>query len=269
MNSLLQIRKVAKPWGVETPPAPFEALPDARVGEVWFEPPPALDTLLAKYIFTSEKLSVQVHPSDQQTQQLGLGRQGKEECWLVLATEPGACLGIGFERTLTAEEMRTGALDGSIMSLMTWHKVAPGDFFYIPANTVHAIGEGITLLEVQQNSDITYRIFDYGRPRELHLEEGLAVAIGEPYDRQHWHRNIGLDESVLLVEGPYFVLAQTCGPVQADVAQRFSGPFMVLPRDGAVDVAGETIMPGQCASANTLDNVRIPIGNSVLLAAAC
>lgn len=269
MSRLLEIRQVAKPWGVDTPPAPFAALPDGRVGEVWFEPPQAMDALLAKYIFTSEKLSVQVHPSDRQTEQIGLGRQGKEECWLVLAAEPGACLGIGFDRSVTAVEMRAAALDGSIMSLMTWHEVVPGDFFYIPANTVHAIGEGITLLEVQQNSDITYRIFDYGRPRELHLDDGLAVAIGEPYDRQRWHRNIRSDESALLVDGPYFALVQAFGAVSDELARSLSGKLLVLPRSGYVEVAGERICPGQCALAHAVEDVSMLEGSSVLLAAAC
>lgn len=269
MSNLLQTRKVAKPWGVEKPPAPFEALPEGRVGEVWFEPPAALDALLAKYIFTSEKLSVQVHPSDRQTEQLGIGRQGKEECWLVLAAEPDAKLGIGFDRSVTTDELRAAALDGSIMTMMTWHAVSEGDFFYIPANTVHAIGEGISLLEVQQNSDITYRIFDYGRPRELHLDEGLAVAIGETYDRQKWHRKVGDDESLLLVGGPYFVLAQTVGPVQAEIASKLSGGVLVLPRSGHAEVKGKAVYPGQCAHASSVADVVVAKGSSALLASAC
>jgi mannose-6-phosphate isomerase len=95
------------------------------------------------------------------------GERGKEECWLVIAAEPDAKLGIGFDQALSAEAMRKAALDGSIENLLTWHPARPGDFFYIPAGTVHAIGAGIGLIEVQQNSDITYRLYDYGRPREL------------------------------------------------------------------------------------------------------
>ena len=108
--------------------------------------------LLIKYLFTSDKLSVQCHPSNEQTEAKGLGKQGKEECWLVIDAEPGAVLGIGFERHVDPDEMRAAALDGSIEQLLTWHEVKVGDFFYIPANTVHAIGGGCSIIEIQQNS---------------------------------------------------------------------------------------------------------------------
>ena len=186
MSVSLPVRQVAKPWGRDVLPAPFAAAPErsnggGRIGEIWFEPPPELPQLLVKYIFTSEKLSVQVHPSDAQTLAAGLGRKGKEECWLIVDAEPGAVLGIGFREALGGEAMRDAALDGGIERLLEWYPVRPGDFFYIPAGTVHAIGAGISLIEVQQNSDITYRLYDYGRPRELHLDEGVAVARGAPY----------------------------------------------------------------------------------------
>ncbi|WP_394659058.1 class I mannose-6-phosphate isomerase, partial [uncultured Novosphingobium sp.] len=176
MSGALPTKQVEKPWGKDTLPAPFVAPSGKRIGEIWFEPPPELSQLLVKYIFTSEALSVQVHPSDAQTIDKGMGRQGKEECWVILDAEPGAKLGIGFKQPIDADAMRAAALDGSIEDLMEWHVVSPGDFFYIPANTVHAIGAGISLIEVQQNSDITYRLYDYGRPRELHLEESVAIA---------------------------------------------------------------------------------------------
>ena len=177
MSAALPIRTVEKVWGRETLPPPFKAPAGKRIGEIWFEPPAQLDELLVKYLFTSEKLSVQVHPDDAQAQALGDGERGKEECWLVIDAEPGATLGIGFDRELSADEMRAAARDGSIEGLMTWHEVEAGDFFYIPAGTVHAIGPGVSLIEVQQNCDITYRLYDYGRPRELHLESHTAPRI--------------------------------------------------------------------------------------------
>ncbi len=167
MSGALPVRQVAKPWGRELLPSPFVAPAGERIGEVWFEPPPELSALLVKYIFTSEKLSVQVHPSDAQRP-----GHGKEECWLIVHAEPDASLGIGFRERLSPDRLRAAALDGSIESLMEWHRVKAGDFFYIPANTVHAIGPGVSLIEVQQNSDVTYRLYDYGRPRELHLDDG-------------------------------------------------------------------------------------------------
>lgn len=255
MTALLPTREVAKPWGRERLPAPFDLSKPEKIGEVWFEPPAALDQLLVKYIFTSENLSVQVHPSDAQTAAAGLGRQGKEECWLVIDAEPGARLGIGFDRPLDSEALRAAALDGSIEGLMTWHPVSRGDFFYIPANTVHAIGAGISLIEVQQNSDITYRLYDYGRPRELHLDEAVAVARAEPYSPGLRHR---LDErsDAQLVDGPYFRLDRVAGiPNVARRTHYGIGPLLVVPLEGEVQIAGETVAPGQCGIAGAIDAV--------------
>lgn len=180
--SKLPTRAVEKPWGKDVLPAPFAAPAGQRIGEIWFEPPADVRSLLVKYIFTSEKLSVQVHPTDAQAKAAGETDNGKEECWLVIATEPGATLGVGFHEYVDHDTMRAAALDGRIEDMLVWYPVQPGDFFYIPANTVHAIGAGVSLIEIQQNSDITYRLYDYGRPRELHLDAGIAVSRGEPLD---------------------------------------------------------------------------------------
>jgi mannose-6-phosphate isomerase len=258
VSALLPIREVAKPWGRERLPAPFDKVEAEKIGEVWFEPPAALPELLVKYIFTSEALSVQVHPSDAQTEAKGLGRQGKEECWLVIDAEPGAKLAIGFEHPLSAEELRAASLDGSIERLMTWHPVSAGDFFYIPANTVHAIGAGISLIEVQQNSDITYRLYDYGRPRELHLDEGVAVAQGEPYSAG-LHYRLAEHGDARLVDGPYFRLDRVAGV--PDVARQTHygiGPLLVIPLTGEVRIAGETVRPGQCGLAEGIAAVEFP-----------
>src|SRR6187402_814057 len=197
---LLETKTVEKPWGKDVLPAPFATPAGRRIGEIWFVPPADLPQLLVKYLFTSEKLSVQVHPSDAQTIAAGLGRQGKEECWLVIDAEPGATLGIGFKSAVDGEAMRAAALDGSIEDMLVWHPVKAGDFFYIPANTVHAIGGGCSIIEIQQNSDITYRLYDYGRPRELHLDEAIAVARGEPHGAE-FHRHVPTGD-VTLVQGP-------------------------------------------------------------------
>ena len=269
MSGVLPIRQVEKPWGKDLLPAPFVAPAGQRIGEIWFAPPSQLPDLLVKYIFTSEKLSVQVHPSDAQTLAKGLGRQGKEECWLILAAEPGATLGIGFDRPITAQAMREAALDGSIEALMTWHEVSPGDFFYIPANTVHAIGAGVSLIEVQQNSDITYRLYDYGRPRELHLEDGVAVSKGEPYAMGRWHKRVAEKGSQTLVNGPLFLLDQVQGAPSAAIAGRYPGNLLVIPRSGSVEVAGQTMAPGSCALADSIGTVRFADDVVCLLAAAC
>ena len=260
--AVLPQKLVEKVWGCDVLPAPFVAPGGKRIGEIWFEPPAALPELLVKYIFASEKLSVQVHPSDAQTLALGLGRQGKEECWLVVAAEPGACLGIGFDAPLSGEAMRAAALDGSIERLMTWHAVSPGDFFYIPANTVHAIGAGVSVIEIQQNSDITYRLCDYGRlengkPRQLHLDESIAVARGEVYDLARWFRRVPDEGALTLVDGPLFRLDRVAGDVTDEVAARYDGrPLLVVPLRGDVRVGGDGVAPGGCALAETLGAVR-------------
>jgi mannose-6-phosphate isomerase len=251
VSVLLATTLSPRPWGVDRLPAPFETPKGERIGEVWFTPPPALDALLIKYIFTSQKLSVQVHPSDAQASP---GQRGKEECWYVIAAEPGAKLGIGFRHELDSQAMRAAALDGSIEQLLDWHPAEAGDFFYIPAGTVHAIGPGVSLIEVQQNCDITYRLYDYGRPRELHLDAGMAVARGEPYPAA-LHRKVGKSGAVTLVEGPHFRLDRLDGPADAMVAARYAGPLLVLPLDGEAEVVGQPIGAGQCALAGRIGDV--------------
>jgi len=267
-NRPLVMRMVEKPWGCDVLPEPFSAPTGQRIGEVWFEPPPELPGLLVKYIFTSEKLSVQVHPSDAQTLAAGLGRAGKEECWLVIAAQPGATLGIGFADSHDPETLRAAAQDGSIEQLLTWHPVSPGDFFYIPAGTVHAIGAGVSLIEVQQNSDITYRLYDYGRPRELHLDQGLAVALGIPHPPA-LRRTLPTTGAVELVAGPLFRLARGDGPVSSTLRADFSaGPALVIPLHGAMRLAGQPIQPGACLLAESLDLLTPETGAQYLIAQA-
>nr|WP_221214516.1 class I mannose-6-phosphate isomerase [Novosphingobium hassiacum] len=240
---------VEKPWGVDTLPPPFVAPEGKRIGEVWFEPPPEMPDILVKYIFTSEKLSVQVHPSDEQAKELGESGRGKEECWLVIDAEPGATLGIGFKRPIDAEAMRAAALDGSIEDLMEWYPVKVGDFFYIPAGTVHAIGAGVSLIEIQQNSDITYRLYDYGRPRELHLDKGIAVARGQALD-QKWYRTVSFDQTAELVDGPFFILDLVRGIPEPEIRARHRGVCLIIPlaSGGATQAIG--LQPDVCEVAD-------------------
>ena len=263
MSAALPIRTVEKPWGRDSLPPPFEAPAGQRIGEIWFEPPPELEELLVKYLFTSEKLSVQVHPPQDQA---APGSRGKEECWLILEAEPGAELAIGFDHNLSAEQMRVAALDGSIERLLTWHPVEPGDFFYLPAGTVHAIGAGISLIEVQQNSDVTYRLFDYGRPRELHVDEAICVADGGLYP-QKWMRHVPGEGAVSLVDGPRFRLDLLDGPPPAEVASAYAGrPLFVIPVNAAATIAGEAIGPGACGLAHDIGSLAVPAGTRALIA---
>ncbi len=130
--------------------------------------------LLIKLLFPREKLSVQVHPNDAQARSLGMPR-GKTECWYVLAAEPGAAVAVSFKEQLTTNEIAASIKDGSIEAKLRMIPVQAGDMIFVDANTVHAIGPGMVVLETQQYSDTTYRLWDYGRPRELHVEAGMAV----------------------------------------------------------------------------------------------
>ena len=263
MSALLDTTLSPRPWGVDALPAPFVSPPGERIGEVWFTPPKALDALLVKHLFTSEKLSVQVHPSDAQAPK---GQRGKEECWLITGAEPGATLAIGFNAPISPAALRQAALDGSIEQLLTWYPVTAGDFFYIPAGTVHAIGPGLSLIEIQQNSDITYRLFDYGRPRELHLDAGIAVARGEPHDPA-LRRHVAATGDVTLVDGPHFRLDRLDGAAPAGTIARYRGAVLVLPLDQPLVVAGEVVSPGQCALA--ADLAAIEFSGRCLIAQPC
>jgi mannose-6-phosphate isomerase len=260
---LLETCSVEKPWGRDVLPPPFAAPAGKRIGEIWFVPPAELDRLLVKYIFTSEKLSVQVHPSDADAP-----GQGKEECWLVIDAERDARLGIGLTRAVGEDELRAAALDGSIEHLLEWHQVSPGDFFYIPAGTVHAIGGGVSLIEIQQNSDTTYRLYDYGRPRELHLEQGVAVARALPYDTA-LHRSLPFGASETLVAGPRFRVDLIDGePEEAVVAAYDGNPLLVIPLAGVVPVGADPVSAGQCALAHGLSEVEFGENTRCLLARA-
>ncbi len=262
MSRVLSTKSVEKPWGQDHLPAPFSAPKGQRIGEIWFEPPPELPELLVKYLFTSENLSVQVHPSDAQAP---AGNRGKEECWLVLTAEPGAKLAVGFRGEVSPEQMRAAALDGSIEDLLEWHEVHPGDFIYLTAGTVHAIGAGLSLIEVQQNSDITYRLYDYGRPRELHLDAGIAVAHGEPHD-PHLRRHVPEGGDVSLVNGPHFRLDRLDGgPDEATRARYGQGRLLVIPVDAPITLnSGEAVAPGGCALADNLGAVEFGAGRALI-----
>lgn len=137
--------------------------------------------LLIKLIDAKRDLSVQVHPDDAAARAQGRD-SGKAEAWIVLSAEPDAGILFGFQRKVTPDEVRAAIQNGSLPELLRRVPVKAGDVFFLPPGTVHALGAGITVCEIQQNADITYRLYDYGRldrdgkPRALHVEEALAVA---------------------------------------------------------------------------------------------
>lgn len=263
---------VEKPWGRYELPAPFNALPGTdgkQIGELWFEPEgneTRRQDLLVKYIFTSERLSVQVHPNDAQGQARGLSG-GKSECWYILAADDGATLGLGTKQPLSPDELRAAALDGSIEQLMDWKPVSAGDFFFVPAGTVHAIGAGISVIEVQQNVDVTYRLYDYGRPRELHLDDGVAVSIAQPYPAQ-FSRKVDASENAsrLLVECPQFSVVYS-NDLSATRTELSGRPLWVVPLCGSASSGGDTAGAGECLWIAPDEDVSAVPGTTALVGA--
>jgi mannose-6-phosphate isomerase len=193
---------------------------DEKVGEAWLTGPKCVVEdgplkgktleeawpefpLLVKILFPNDKLSVQVHPDDEQAQAIGQPR-GKTECWYVLEAEPGATVACGLVDGATVADVAAAIEAGALESLLKMVPVRVGDMVFVDAGTVHAIGPGVTLLEVQQTCDVTYRLYDYGRPRELHLEAGLQVVkpqtdagLVAPQDRGGFTR---------LIQAKYFIV---------------------------------------------------------------
>jgi mannose-6-phosphate isomerase len=160
--------------------------------------------LLIKVIFAREKLSVQVHPDDRLARKYGQPR-GKSECWVALAAEPGAQVAVGLKPGVTLDKVREGIVAGTLEESLNMLPVAAGDAIFVDAGTVHAIWPGSILLETQQNCDLTYRMYDYGRGRELHIEKSLEATrlvtrAGKVAAKVLADRTILLDEKYFRVE---------------------------------------------------------------------
>jgi mannose-6-phosphate isomerase len=220
MLTRLTPRLVPKVWGSEHL-EPLYPNASEKIGEVWFEGVPDLP-LLIKFLFTTEPLSVQVHP------------EGKTEMWHILAAEPGAKIAAGFHTPITEKRLRESALSGEIEQLLEWHEARAGDTFFIPAGTVHAIGAGLKLCEIQQWSDVTYRLFDYGRPRELHLDEGTRVSRLGPHAARQSARD------GVLVSCPFFTTERV--RVDGSVACKAS---MIVVLEGSPEIDGQRASAGE------------------------
>lgn len=260
-----------RPWGV-TDLSPWfpNPTPNMKVGEAWFTAAdnrtsagPSLGELarqhptellgpglgdqcplLLKMLFTSERLSVQVHPDDEYAATHHGGSLGKTEAWHVIAAEPQATIGLGLSAPLTREQADAAARSGEIERLMDWRPAAAGDTFLVPAGTVHALGPGLTLIEVQEQSDITYRLFDYGRGRQLHLEHGLTVADLGPYTLGNDTRPTADASRTILTHCRYFTME--CRTVRGQLSFAPLAPHLhlVVVIKGEGTIAGEPVVPG-------------------------
>jgi mannose-6-phosphate isomerase len=260
----LKARPVTKIWGRERLPAPFGrwAGDGEAVGEIWYEGAGDAE-LLVKYLFTSQRLSIQVHPDDRAARAIGLPR-GKDEAWLVLEAEPGAVIGLGPRRRVTAGELREAAAGGGIEALIDWRPVRAGDFIYSPAGTIHAIGAGLSLVELQQHCDLTYRLYDYGRPRELHLDEALAAAVLEPWQPLYTPRTIAPGRQLLATGGCF-----TVERWRSETALRFDAgslELVMVPLSGVAQIEGVPLSGSGVATATARGGIQ-PRGAVDLLVA--
>lgn len=200
------VEAVPKPWGrLHTQPWRHERASKERIGEVWFgRADDEKSELLLKLLFTEQPLSIQVHPDDAIANSIGLPR-GKTEAWYILSATPNAEVAIGLKTPLSKRDLRSAISDGSIASLVRWQTAKEGDCFSVPAGTIHAIGAGIVLAEIQQRSDATFRLFDFGRNRELHVEPAVNASHTHPPRAQALPTKLD-DDRILLVANPHFSL---------------------------------------------------------------
>jgi mannose-6-phosphate isomerase len=239
------VQVVRKPWGV-TDLRPWSGIDgsDDAIGELWFQridqnaPSPAL---LLKLLFTSEPLSVQVHPDDAFARSIGLPN-GKTEAWYILSATSEARVAVGLKRHLTPQELRASIRDGSIASLTQWRPVVKGDIIFVPAGTIHAIGAGIVLAEIQQHSDVTFRLFDYGRQRELHEDSAVAVSNAGPVQAQSGPRRLTAARMVLIAS-PHFVLERVDLPANSNWALNADQEtwFLVIEGQARIGLTNTTV----------------------------
>lgn len=193
--------------------------------------------LLIKFLFTAQKLSVQVHPDDAGAQRVGQP-YGKTECWYVLNAEPDARVALGLKPGVTVADFETAIHEVRAEALLNWIDVHPGDMLYVAAGTVHTIGGGMVLVETQQTSDITYRLYDYGRPRELHITDGLAAIKLHSRAGKVVHQ-AGEDPNTL-VRSPFFQVEKRKLTVPLDASVAPDSPQIIVAIDGGgiVEAAG-------------------------------
>jgi mannose-6-phosphate isomerase len=198
--------------------------------------------LLIKLLFPKDKLSVQVHPDDALAQHYGEPR-GKTECWYALDAKPGACVALGIRPGVTVEQVKAAVHDASLESLLEMVPVEKGDMLFVDAGTVHAMGPGVVILETQQTSDMTYRMYDYGSARELHLEKSFAAMrlktrAGKVPARPVDGHSVLIDERYFRIERwPLRTGAAVGLTARSEVVQ------MLFVTQGSVQISGEDFEP--------------------------
>lgn len=220
--------------------------------------------LLAKIIDAHQNLSIQVHPNDEMAKREH-NKFGKSEMWYILDAEPGAYLYAGFKERITPEQYKERVANGTITEVLARHEVHKGDVFYLPSGRVHAICGGIKLVEIQQSSDVTYRIFDYnrpgldGKPRELHTELAAKAIDYTVYPEYKTVHEEDLDKANVVLNTPYFSIriVETNEPFHRNMIKYDS--FMIIMNIGE---------PFTIRVRATGDEVLVPVESSCLIPAA-
>jgi mannose-6-phosphate isomerase len=236
---------VERIWGRRTLPLGFggEEQGGQPIGEIWFEDPRGRDgELLVKFLFTSESLSIQVHPDNAAAARSG-HKSGKDEAWWVLAAEEGAKIGLGLVEPTTKERLKEAAGDGRIIDMLEWIPAAEGQFHYLKAGTIHALGAGLSLVEIQQNVDLTYRLFDYGRGRELQLDLAVEAADLAPGREQPSAEALAPGRDILACGGE-FVVEMWSGPRSLGASAVAGKPIWLVPISGSGTIDAERLGKG-------------------------
>jgi mannose-6-phosphate isomerase len=251
-----------KPWGVSDL-MPWSSVGQAGVatGEIWYERSTGAaggSALLLKLLFTSAPLSIQVHPDDAYARANGLA-SGKSEAWYVLSAAPGAKVGLGLKQPTALKDVRKAVIDGSIADLVDWRAVAADDVIFVPAGTIHAIGAGLIVAEIQQRSDATFRMFDHGRLRELHVEQAMAVATTGPADFQVRPNRL-TDERTLLLSTAAFEFERIELAPGVAVTVNAPGEMWLLVLGGAATASSHALTRGDGLFAEA-DRIDVRAGN--------
>jgi mannose-6-phosphate isomerase len=260
-----QATAVPKPWGVaDLTPWSNAGSTNRPIGEIWFEPPVGTGkplSLRLKLLFTSQPLSIQVHPNDAYAQSIGLS-SGKTEAWYVLSAEHGSEVALGLRFTLSLADLLLAIDDGSIADCISWQKVSRGDTVFVPAGTIHAIGAGLVIAEIQQRSDVTFRLFDFDRARELHVTDAVAVAqrgpAAEPRHPIHFS-----EQRTMLSCDPSFVFERLDLPPKTVWSIDAAHETWLLVLHGSAGVGALEITLGDVLFAQT-DEIAIRVGTNAL-----
>ena len=258
---LARRRLIAKPWGArDLGPWDTGADDGSRVGEIWYERSDgdaAAGHLLLKLLFTTAQLSIQVHPDDEHAKAMGLG-SGKTEAWYILQAGPGAQVALGLKRSLSAQQLRQAAVDGTLAKLVLWRSVWAGDTVFVPAGTIHSLSAGLGIAEIQQRSDTTFRLLDPGRDRELHIDQAIKVARADLSPEQPRPRRLD-DERTLLVSDPHFMLERIVLPKGSDRLFQAERESWLLVVGGGGRTGAFEVGPGSALFVST-DRVAMKAG---------